>query len=207
MSRGEAVSESPRGQGERHALVLRIPRQQEVSIEDAYLGLAGLTKPVTSYHITLVGPFHFRRPFAEELEEILASACSRWEPFDVRVRGLGAFEHPGDHLVYLGVANEEQVVALRGFLLKQLLPHLTPENDRVAQFTLASYHPHVTLGLGLSDAELQSILATAQRRVVDLLFRADCVWLMAQVGSAPWRYVRSFPLGGEGSAPCQDDHH
>lgn len=198
---------TPLSPGERYALVLRVPRQQEVSIEDAYLGLAGLTKPVASYHITLVGPFHFRSALSKEIEDILGTACSRWEPFDVRIRGLGAFEKPGDHLVYLGVTNEEQVVALRGFLLKQLLPHLTPENERVAQFTLASYHPHVTLGLGLSDAELRAILGATIRRPVDLSFRADCVWLMSQAGSAPWRYVRSFALGGEAAAPCSLDHH
>ncbi len=42
----------------RYVLVVRLPRQVEVRIEDAYLALAGTTKPVMGYHISLLGPFH-----------------------------------------------------------------------------------------------------------------------------------------------------
>jgi 2'-5' RNA ligase len=125
----------------------------------------------------------------------------------VRIRGLGAFEGQGDHVVYLDLANAEQVVALRGFLLKQLLPLVLPENERVAQVTLADYHPHVTLGLGLSDARLREVRARAMEQPIDLSFDVDCVWLATQAGADPWRYIRSFVLGGDTPAPCDADPH
>lgn len=201
------MTESRVAQSPRYALVIRVPREHEVKIEDAYLGLAGLTKPVMSYHITLVGPFRFRREPSDEVERMIAMACHRWEPFDVRIRGLGAFEAPEDHVVYLEVATSERVVALRDFLLKQCLPLVLPENERVAQFNLANYHPHVTLGLGLTDTQLREIRARSAECSVDLSFRVDCVWLATQAGVAPWRYVRSFALGGDAPAPCDADHH
>jgi len=199
------VSERVARQGPRYALVIRLPREHEVKIEDAYLGLSGLTKPVISYHITLLGPFRLRRDTTKPIEGILADACQRWESFQVRVHGVGVFETPGDHVAYLNVVTPERVMALRGFLLKQLLPLVLPENDRVAQFTLAHYHPHVTLGLGLSDAQRQEILVATDTHPVDLSFLVDCMWLVSQSGASPWHYERSFPLGGDAQSPCAPD--
>ncbi|MGC9358842.1 MAG: 2'-5' RNA ligase family protein [Anaerolineae bacterium] len=199
------MSESSARQGPRYALVIRLPREHEVRIEDAYLGLSGLTKPVISYHITLLGPFRLRREPAEAVASILDAACQRWEPFQVRVHRVGFFERPDDHVAYLDVATPERVIALRDFLLKQLLPLVLPENDRVAQFTLAHYHPHVTLGLDLSDVQRREILAATDKHPLDLSFLVDCVWLVSQFGASPWRYERSFALSGDAQLPCAPD--
>jgi 2'-5' RNA ligase len=199
------VSDLIARQDPRYALVIRLPREHEITIEDTYLGLSGLTKPVISYHITLLGPFRLRSEPAESVASILSEACQRWEPFHVRVHGAGFFETPGDHVAYLDVVKPERVIALRGFLLKQLLPLLVPENDRVAQFTLAHYHPHVTLGLGLSDAQHREILAAIDKHPLDLSFLVDCVWLVSEAGASPWRYERSFALGGGSPKSCAPD--
>ncbi|MCD6303265.1 MAG: 2'-5' RNA ligase family protein [Anaerolineae bacterium] len=195
------MTESAASQGPRYAFVIRLPREHEVMVENAYLSLAGVTKPVINYHVTLVGPFRLRHEPLEAVERIIADACRRWKPFDVRVHGVRAFETSRDNIAYLDVVTPERVVALRGFLLKQLLPLILPENEHVGQFTLAHYHPHVTLGLGLSDTQLLGILAAAEKCSVDLLFRVDCVWLISQARPSPWRCICSFVLGKDAHSP------
>jgi len=194
----------------RYVLVVRLPRQVEVRIEDAYLALAGTTKPVMGYHISLLGPFHVPDEADSQFLANIGAVCRRWQPFHLHIAGLGAFIARDDNVVYLHVADPDNIMALHRDLLEATRGQLIPQSDRDREWSFERYHPHVTLGLRLSDRELQQFLPMALGSELGETFQVTCISLAEQTPHGPWHYMIEYPLGSPapGAAPdppCASD--
>ena len=179
----------------RYALVIRVPRDIEVAIEDDFLIPLGTTRPAMGYHITLMGSFHL--PKGREhaaFSRAVQRGCRRWQPFDVYMAGLGAFEKQDDNVIYLRVANSHKLVALHKEIHEATRGHVLFDDAESLEKNREPYRPHITLGLALTDRELEAFFRTAADDILDIAFRVSELWLVAQEPSEPWRYVVGYPL-------------
>jgi 2'-5' RNA ligase len=179
----------------RYALMLCLPRRVEVLIEDAFLRLAGSTRPAVGYHITLWGPFTLAEGVeGADLVAAVAVVGARWQPLRIHLEGLGAFRKPNDNVVYMRLRDPEELAALHHALLDALAGTFAVD-ERSASWTGARYSPHVTLGIGLSDAETDEFLRSATARAFAAEFEAFAIWLVRQQPSGPWENLAGLPLG------------
>lgn len=181
----------------RYVFVLRLPRQVEVRIEDVFLSLLGITKPVMGYHITLLGPFYWAQDADRQSLSRVADLCLRRRPFTVRITGLDAFETRDSHAVYLRVAAPDDMVVLHNDLLDLTGEQIAFQDDQYREWNVEQFKPHVTLGLGLTDGELDAFLRLGAERDIDETFEAPGVWLVEQVPKDPWQYVADYPFGSD----------
>lgn len=189
----------------RYVLLVRVPRDVEVVIEDTFLNLPGATKPVMGYHVTLLGPFCIEPEEMAESLQVVETLCARVAPFHLRISGLGAFRTPNSNAVYLQVDGADILKTLHDALVVALGPRITIIGE--AQRTQETYEPHVTLGLDLSDHELNEFLAQASRRSFDQSFEVHCIALVRQENSGPWQYAGDYALAtGDPSTACRNVH-
>ncbi len=174
----------------RYALVAPLPRALEVRIEDLFLGLLGTSKPIMGYHITLVGPFMWLAEPDEARLGRVSELCATWPPFAVRLWGLSAFRAANSNAVYIPAHEAEDLIELHRVLGAILDPAIALQRELPEQ----GYLPHVTLGLGLMDSELERVMADAQERGLDERFMVDEIHLIEERPSAPWRRIRAFPM-------------
>ena len=183
----------------RYVLVVRLPRRVEIRIEDVFLNLVGATKPTMGYHITLAGPFSLPDGMNTRCLSSIAEVCRRREPFQVRIAGLDAFRAKDSNAGYVRVRVPEPLVSLHNELLKTLERRITLQDGQDS----AQYVPHVTLGLGLNDKQIETFLRVGPDRVFDESFEVSHIWLVEQPPDSPWRFVSNCPLGNlpQDSAP------
>jgi 2'-5' RNA ligase len=192
---------------ERYIVVIRLPRRVEVRIEDTYLHLGGTTKPTLGYHITLLGPFNMDGDGG--IHNKVRAVTEQLVAFTVQLGGLASFQSPNNNVVFLQLTNPTRVVATHRELLEALQDSITWSDPRFAEWMVTKYHPHVTLGLSLSDRELAEFLRIgASSRRFHATFRVTRMCLARQVPNGPWEFVAEFPFFGElpsrqpGSLPC-----
>jgi len=169
-----------------------------VRIEDVYLSLAGTTKPVMGFHITLLGPCFLADPEGAKSQFMsrIRDVCRRRKPFRVRLRKLGAFRENDNNVIYLQVARPGAILALHRNLLAATSGLIIPQDERYREWYMTSYQPHVTLGLSLSDRELEGLLHEGTQRQFDESFETSRIWLVEQALQGPWQYVAEFLLEG-----------
>lgn len=181
----------------RYALLIRLPRAVEVLIEDRFLHEIGATRPVMGYHITLLGPFRLREGRDASVLHRAAQVCQRWPAFEVRIAGLGTFEVRDRNTLFVPALSPERLVALHGALRAAL------EDDiLLARDPAEGYQPHVTLGIGLLDADLPALFRDDPAAALDVTFVVQEVWLAVQPPNAPWRHLARYPLGA--AAPAEE---
>jgi 2'-5' RNA ligase len=176
----------------RYLLLIRLPRETEVVIEDRFLHQSGTTKPAIGYHITLAGPFFLQPTVQPEALQGLAAVCAAVGPLTIGISGLGVFAGP-ENTVYLRVVSSPGLHRLWrrvGLFLQPLTAaqYARPESD-------SSYSPHVTLGLALSEQELRAFCDANQAECFAARVAVDAIWLAEQAPNTPWHYVSSFALG------------
>jgi len=192
---------------ERYVLVARLPRELEIQIEDTYLHLGGTTKSTLGYHITFLGPF-YRECDIETLDRAVRAVTQQLMAFTVQLAGLASFRAPNSNVVFVRLENTERVLATHNALLGALESCITWTDPRMVEWMGADYHPHVTLGLGLSDHELAEFLDRSSSRQFQGAFQVSRVCMARQAPHGPWEYVAEYPLFGElpllrpGSPPC-----
>lgn len=179
----------------RYVLVVRVPRPVEVRIEDVYLHLAGATKPVMGFHITILGPFLFASGALPEFVASVTAVCRSWAPFSVSLSGLEAFREQDDNTIYLQIVDPQPLIALHDDLLAVVADLIVPQDERCHEWYITCYHPHVTLGLGLSDKELEAFLRAGETRHLKESFEVSSLWLAEQAPYGPWQYLTEFPFG------------
>jgi len=179
----------------RYAIVVRLPREVEVRIEDTFLAVIGATKPAMGYHLTILGPYCLARGVTSPFLAAISRVCRQAEPFTVRLAGLGVFRTTDNNAVYLKVADPAAVFALHERLLRATAGVALPENERLRAWTVDNYNPHVTLGLGMSDDDLEEFLRHGEGRAIEAEFAVRQVWLVEQVLNGPWEVAAEYPLG------------
>lgn len=173
----------------RYALLIRLPRAVEVLIEDRFLHEIGTTRPTMGYHITLLGPFRLREGLDAAALDRAAQVCQSWPAFEVRIAGLGTFEAPDRNTLFVPTLSPERLVALHGALRAAL------EDDILLERNPAEgYQPHVTLGIGLLDADIPALFRNDPAAALDVTFAVQEVWLATQPPNAPWRHLARYPL-------------
>jgi 2'-5' RNA ligase len=183
----------------RYALVAPLPRTLEVRIEDLFLGLLGTSKPIMGYHITVVGPFAWVDEPDESRLARIGEICAGWPAFAVRLQGLGAFRSPESNAIYIPVRKAEQIAALHRVLQITLRGAIMPDRELPQE----GYLPHITLGLGLTDGELERVMAGVQERKLDERLLVQEIRLVEEGPSAPWRCIQTFAL--DQREPSVDD--
>ncbi len=103
--------------------------------------------------------------------------------------------------MYLDVAEPEPVVALHRRLLRAAGPLIVPESEQLRLWTVENYKPHVTLGLRMSDGDLEEFLRLGSARRVEVTFPVQRVWLVGQVPNGPWEYLAEYGLGASEERP------
>ncbi len=186
----------------RYALVVLLPRVIEAQIEDAFLSLVGITRPIMGFHITLVGPFQWLHATPQHALDRLARLCRHTRPFEVTVAGLGAFVSEESSAVYLRVAPNRALCRLQARALRLLRPHILLQQDASAE----DYVPHVTLGLGLTPEERDRALASMADERFGAIFTVTEVHLVKEELSSPWRPIMTFPLAGQPLDDAQRIH-
>jgi 2'-5' RNA ligase len=147
-----------------------------------------LLRAVSPPHITVKSPFIFRQSGAMVVEQ-LEAICAQWEPFEIRLGGLGVFRNS---IVYLKVAESPELTALHLELVSGLEGFVETLSDR---YDGAAFTPHLTLADGLNPEEV----AEAKRILADYTFcrrfEVDRVHLLR--GRGRWDITRTFKLGGD----------
>jgi 2'-5' RNA ligase len=174
--------------------VARIPRPVEVRIEDAFLTLVGITRPIMGFHITLVGPFMWvaESPPPRALDR-LARLCLRIQPLEVEIDGQGAFVGAESNAVYLRVRRDEALCRLQAQADHLLRAHITLQRE----FPPDKYVPHVTLGLGLSPDERDRALVILADAGFSATVAVRELHLVEEQPGSPWRPLLALPLAGQ----------
>lgn len=153
-----------------------------LAIRDRHPLLRSLAPP----HITVKSPFLYRQTGAivvEQLEEI----CAAWEPFEIRLGGLGTFR---DRVLYVKVHEDGDLSDLHWDLLEGLEGYVETLQER---FEGSGYTPHLTLADKLSAEDI----AEARKLLDGLSFRrrfqVDRIHLLR--GKGRWEIARTFLLG------------
>lgn len=189
------------GKQSRYALVIRVPREVEVRIEDAYLDLLSMTRPTMGYHITLLGPLTLAEGDGERFRAKMSSVCHDGGPFRVHIGGLDAFEQKDSNAVYLKVRRTALLMDLQRQLAKSVVDLVDHRQARNRGHAPEDFRPHITLGLGLTDRELEVFLRTVsseqgdQRGALAGTFQVTELWLVEQRPNEPWRHIVAFSLG------------
>jgi len=192
-----APTQPPPDERPRYALVVRLPRQAEAGVADAYLWLPGITRPSMGYHITLLGPLLLNEGVDAEVFQAARAVCARWRPFGLQIAGLGAFDNEGVNTIYLGVVECDEIVPLHDDLLQALDGQIDFPNAQYRLWNGAGYTPHVTLSLGLDERALMELLATNLRRNVLVEVQVASVWLVMQGPAGAWQFLAEYPLAGD----------
>lgn len=177
----------------RYALVIRIPRAIEVQIEDAFLTLVGITRPIMGFHITLVGPFLWNSDADSGVLDQLAHSCQSVEPFQITIGGSGAFVGEDANAVYIAVEHSEALRELQARAHRLLHPQIALQREIAPE----AYIPHVTLGLGLTPEERDRALVSLSNQAITATLQVVELHLVEQRPQSPWHLIRTFPLAGQ----------
>lgn len=137
-------------------------------------------------HITVKSPFLYRMTGAtviDQLEEI----CSQWEPFEIRLGGLGVFRRS---ILYVRVHDNPDLADLHWDLVDGLDGFVETLQGK---YEGQEYTPHLTLADKLAPDDITE----ARNLLADVTFRrrfvVDRLHLLR--GTGRWDIARTFPLG------------
>lgn len=141
-------------------------------------------------HLTLRFVGEIERPLAEDLAAALGTL--RFEPFDIRVAGVGRFDHHKRGALWAGVEPRTHLAALAAKVERICVSVGLPPERR-------AFHPHITLarwGRGQGAALDPWLAANAALR--SDAFRVDAFTLyQSRLGrdGAHYEAVADYPLG------------
>ncbi len=137
-------------------------------------------------HITVKSPFLFRQSGATVVEKVEA-LCEEWEPFEIRLGGLGVFRNS---ILYVKVGESEELNLLHQDLVESLDGYVETLNDR---YDGSAYNPHLTLADKLAPDDLAEARRLLMDQRLQRRFVVDRIHLLR--GKGAWNIARSFVLG------------
>lgn len=137
-------------------------------------------------HITVKSPFLFRQSGAMVVEEIEA-ICEQWEPFEIRLSGLGVFRNS---ILYVRVEETGELSDLHWDLVDGLNGFVETLHDR---YDGDSYTPHLTLADRLEPQDLADARRVLSGVRFQRRFLVDRIHLLR--GRGRWDITRTFRLG------------
>lgn len=183
----------------RYVIYLPLPRALEVHLEDAFLQPIGLTRPAMGYHLSLLGPFVARAEPWDGADGRLAGVCARHLPLTLNLEPPALFRAPDANTLILPVALSTELAALQGALYAALSAEIVLDRDQSA----AAYRPHVTLGIGLLDADVERLPELRLPPAAERL-EVNEVRLARQHVHGPWMVLHHYALGDGGDAQADE---
>ncbi len=166
--------------------------------------MPGASWPGWGGHVTLV-PSFVPQGSIKEVRAAIAPVCAQEKPFPVRVAtpvAVPDITRPGYQAVFLLLEekSEEQgekpgrLQNLRDALLQALAPL---REDLRPELLQQPFMPHVTLALGLGEAEAAAMVQTMRAEPLSAEFMVEIIWLLIKNPTDGGRFDRhAFPLGG-----------
>ena len=178
-------------------VAIRPPEEVRDLLLDTMEGVEGLRwQDDEQLHLTLRFVGEVERPLAEDLAAALATL--RFDPFELRVAGVGRFDHRQRGALWAGVEPRAPLAALAAKVERICVKVGLPPERR-------AFHPHVTLarwGRG-AGATLDFFLA-AHAALRSEPFPVDVVTLYESQlgrGGASYTAIAHFPLDRIGRTP------
>jgi 2'-5' RNA ligase len=135
-------------------------------------------------HVTLKQPFHAKA--LEPIEAYYDQLVATLDPLPIRIEGIGSFAE--DHVVFLDVAPEPRLEALRRRILADLTQGFRVKPREVED---ERYQFHLTLAYGLAPDEFARARAALEAREVSLGFTFDTLGLFYYTGEEWITYKRA----------------
>jgi 2'-5' RNA ligase len=162
--------------------------------------MPGASWPGWGGHVTLV-PSFVPRGSIEEVRAAIAPICAQKKPFPVRVATPVAVQdvtRPGYQAVFLLLEEQgdepTRLQNLRDALLQALAPL---REDLRPELLQQPFMPHVTLALGLGEAEAAAMVQAMRAEPLSAEFMIEIIWLLIKTPTDGGRFDRhAFPLGG-----------
>ncbi len=183
---------------ERILFAVRLERKTEVLIEDSFLTIVGTTRPAMGYHISVLGPAIIAHQDAFDQGIQRASTLLKdYLPLYTVLNTIGTFRDGDISTPYLGIADPSPYIALHNDLLETFAEAVTPESEQFRAWTIDQYMPHVTLGLGLSEAEMREFTQRTQSIKLNVGFISSTLSLLRQRQGSVWENDLELPLQSE----------
>ncbi len=171
-------------------VAIRPPEAVRDLLLDTMEGIASLRwQEDEQLHLTLRFVGEVERPAAQDLAAALVSL--RFEPFDIRIAGVGRFDHHKRGALWAGVEPRAPLAALAAKIERIFVGIGLPPERR-------AFHPHITLarwGRGAGDSLDPFLAANAALRSDD--FEVDKITLYeSRLGrdGAHYEAVADYPL-------------
>lgn len=145
-------------------------------------------------HITLFPPFT-HRVNKSELETLLTSIATRFQPFPIHIAGIGTFR-PKTSVIFAKVEKDEELARLQQTINSALKPIANRPGSNPTAF-----HPHVTLSNRLKPDAFDRQLKQIRSIKIDHHFICDRFSLM-QLDKGKWQIVRDFVFRSIKSLPA-----
>jgi 2'-5' RNA ligase len=152
----------------------------------------GIKPHITIKRPALLGPM----PNVANIANQLATITTYIKPFPVVLSGYGTFNNPEASVVFLKVQDETGFRALHLSVIEAL--------DKIYPVSVADrfeghlYHPHLTIGNGLSELEfavMQHELDNGSYRL-HFAFWITSLTFMVQSDDQKWQTINTFNLSG-----------
>jgi len=176
-------------------IVIFLPDPLRSDILERQMGFDPGLRPNLPPHITVKRPF---RPQGNQaaVEQAIAAVAARWQPFPISLDGVGVWTMPGNHTIYVKVAESQALRALHNDILGALASLAAPAAPQDALFEGPNFVPHATILYQLDDLALGLAQSDMEDFHPRLDFVATEISLVGTIGRNVWTTVRAFPLGG-----------
>jgi 2'-5' RNA ligase len=142
----------------------------------------GASWPQWGGHITLLSPFTATVERAK-IEQRIVQVCANYQPFPIHLSQIVAMQdwtRPHYRAVFLAFGNEADngqstLLSLQRDLDAALRPL---RNDLQPEVSLKPYWPHITLALGLAEAEANLMISGMRADGLSAQFEVDTIWLV-----------------------------
>jgi 2'-5' RNA ligase len=186
----------------RSFIAIEVPRELKSKLEEVQRELRRTEADVKwvrpeAIHLTLKFLGFIRPEDVEKISRAVAPVITRWEPFEIRIQGMGGFPNlRNPRVVWVGVdRGKESLASLRQQIEKKMAELSFPPENR-------PFSPHLTLGRVRSfrgKANLSQ--AVESRNGLELgIFQAREVILFRselKPSGAVYTKLKEFPLGEE----------
>ena len=173
-------------------IALLLPDQVSASVDQIkhdiaanFQSKAALRSPP---HITLHMPFRLPDKKKEKLNMVLESFAQNHMPFELTIKGFGAFP---PRVIYIGVAPNEQLDSLQAALLREMRREMNTFNGNYKE---RGFHPHITIAFrDLKPRNFKAAWEIYQKETLFSQFIVPRITLLKHDGKL-WKVDKQYKL-------------